>query len=175
MTWIVAKIKWIMLASGLVTCAALYAAILPQEALRYLFDKTQSGALAEVLVRDWAVLTTLVGAMLIYGAFEPQVRNLVLVVAGVSKLAFLGLVLGYGRRFLEEKVGIAIGVDMAMVALFVTFMIGWRRIGTRRSGPAPKAAPSMVQQAMPPTPHTAVRIPAPSPSPRPPMVKAPGP
>src|SRR5262249_52442755 len=32
MTWIVAKIKWFMLASGLLTCAALYAAIMPQDA-----------------------------------------------------------------------------------------------------------------------------------------------
>src|SRR5262245_192645 len=52
MTWIVAKIKWIMLVSGLLSCAALYVAVMPREGLRYLFDKTLTGALAQVVVRD---------------------------------------------------------------------------------------------------------------------------
>ena len=169
MTWIVAKIKWIMLLAGLISCAALYVAIVPRDALRYLFDKSLLGTLSEVVVRDWAVMHTLVGAMLIYGAFEPQGRNLVLVVASVSKLAFMGLVLGFGKRFLEERIGIAMAVDLAMVALFTTFLIGMRRIGRPRS--SRPAAPSMSQQAMPPTPsaNSTARIPAP----RPPMVKSP--
>ena len=92
-------------------------------------------------------------------------------VAGVSKLAFLGLVLGFSKRFMGENIAFAIWADMVMVALFVTFLIGWRRIGTRRSSASPKMSPSMAQQAMPPTPQTAVRIP----SPRPPMAKTPSP
>jgi hypothetical protein len=171
MNWIVAKIKWIMLVSGVLSCAALYVAVVPKEALRYLFDKTMSGALAEVVVRDWAVLYALAGGMLIYAAPRPQCRAMALVFAGLAKLSVLGLLLGYGRRFLEERVGIAIAVDMAMVALFVTFLIGMRRIGTPRARTS-----QMSQQPMAPTPRpeAAVRIPPASmPAPRPPMAKTP--
>lgn len=172
MNWIVAKIKWIMLLSGVLTCAALYVAVVPKEALRYLFGKTITGALSEVVVRDWAFLYASVGGMLIYAAFHPPCRAMVLVVAGVSKLVFLGLVLGFGRRFLEEKVSIVMGVDMVMVALFVAFLFGMRGI---TSAPRDRMS-GMRQQPMPPTPQTAVRIPPaplPSPAPRPPMAKTP--
>ena len=40
MNWIVAKIKWILLASGVVTCSALYAAIAPDQALEFLFARS---------------------------------------------------------------------------------------------------------------------------------------
>ncbi len=169
MNWIVAKIKWIMLLSGVLTCAALYVAIMPKEALRYLFGKTMTGALSEVVVRDWAFLYASVGAMLIYAAFQPQCRAMTLVAASLSKLVFLGLILGFGRRFLEEKVSIVVGVDLVMVGLFVAFLFGMRGIGAPRDRMS-----GMRQQPMPPTPQSAVRIPpAPMPAPRPPMVKTP--
>ena len=162
-------IKWIMVISGALTFTMIYAAIAPQAALRSNFGGTLEGPIAEIVVRNWGALIALIGAMLIYGAFEPQGRNLALVAAGVSKLAFMGIVLGFGQRFLEERIAIAMGVDLAMVALFATFLIGMRRIGRPRA--SRPTAPSMSQQAMPPTPNanSTARIPAP----RPPMVKSP--
>ena len=41
MNWIVAKIEWIMLVSGALTCTMLYAAIAPQAALRSTFGETK--------------------------------------------------------------------------------------------------------------------------------------
>lgn len=165
MTWIVAKVKWIMLLAGLVSCAALWGAIEPKEASKYLFDKALKGDLADIIVRDWAVLLTLVGVMLIYGAFQPQHRTPILIGACISKLTFLVLMLVYGEDYFEEKAVWAFVAEIVMVALFVAFMIGMRRIG---SGRMRHSTHSMSQQAMPPTPRTAVHIP-----PRPPMVKAP--
>lgn len=52
--------------------------------------------LAEIVVRNWGVLIAIVGGMLIYGAFQPNVRRLVLTVAGASKLAFIVLILLFG-------------------------------------------------------------------------------
>ena len=162
MTWIVAKIKWIMLLAGLISCSAIWGAFQPKDALDYMFDKTLKGALADVIVRDWAVLLTLVGGMLIYGAFQVQHRIPVLVIACVSKLTFLGLMIGYGRDYFEEHVGYAVAAEVLMVGVFIAFLIGMRRIGTGRFH---QSAPSMSQQALPPTPRTAVHIP-----PRPPQV-----
>jgi hypothetical protein len=119
---IAANIKWIMLVSGLLTCTTIYAAIAPQAALRGTFGETLEGPLAEIVVRNWGVLITLVGAMLIYGAFHAGVRTLVLTVAALSKFVFIALVLAQGGRYLGQQVGIAIAIDAVWVVLFALYL-----------------------------------------------------
>ncbi len=126
MNWISSSIKWIMLVSGALTCTMAYAALAPQEALRSTFGETLEGPVADIVVRNWGVLITLIGAMLIYGAFNAAVRPLVLVVAGLSKLAFIGLILAHGSRYLGQQAGIAIAVDVVMVALFACYLVSAR-------------------------------------------------
>ena len=121
MTWNTA-IKWIMLVSGVLTLTMLEAAIAPDAAMRTTFGDAPDGVLAEIVVRNWGVLIGLVGAMLIYGAYHPAVRSLVLVVAGVSKLAFIGLVLLHGRQYLTTA-GLSIGIDGVMVGLFIAYLL----------------------------------------------------
>ena len=123
---ITANIKWIMLASGLLTCTMIYAAIAPQAALRGTFGEALAGPVAEIVVRNWGVLITLVGAMLIYGAFHAAVRPLVLVVAAASKLVFIVLVLAHGSRYLGQQAGIAIAVDAVWVVLFALYLAATR-------------------------------------------------
>jgi hypothetical protein len=122
MNWIVTKIKWIMLVSGLLTCTLFYAAIAPQAALRSTFGDSLEGQLAEIIVRNWGALIALVGVMQIYGAFTPPLRRFVLVIACVSKLTFISLVLIYGRPYLGQA-WLAIAIDSVMVILFVIYMI----------------------------------------------------
>lgn len=119
-------IKWIMLLSGAATCTMVYAAIAPQAALGVMFGETLEGPLAEILVRNWAVLVTLIGVMLIWGAFKSQVRFMALVLAGASKLAFIGLVLAYGRHYLSQQAAIAIAIDLVWVVLFAWYLVGPR-------------------------------------------------
>ena len=120
---IVAQIKWIMLASGVLTCTMIYAAIAPQAALRGTFGEALEGPLAEIVVRNWGVLITLVGAMLIYGAYHAAVRPLVLAVAALSKLAFIVLVLAQGGRYLGQQAGVAIALDALWVVLFALYFV----------------------------------------------------
>ena len=126
MNIVTANIKWIMLVSGVLTCTMVYAAIAPQDALRSTFGKTLEGPLAEIVVRNWGALITLVGAMLVYGAFKPAVRPLALAVAGASKLVFIALVLSHGSRYLGHQAGIAIAVDLVWVVLFAIYLLGAR-------------------------------------------------
>ena len=126
MNIIVAKIKWIMLVSGVLTCTMIYAAIAPQAALRGTFGETLQGPLAEIVVRNWGILITLVGAMLIYGAYHAAVRPLVLAVAGLSKLVFIVLVLAQGSRYLGHQAGIAIAIDAVWVVLFALYLAATR-------------------------------------------------
>jgi hypothetical protein len=125
--WIVARFKWIMLVSGALTCTMIYAAVAPQAALRSSFGASLEGPLAEIVVRNWGALIALVGAMLIYGAFHPPARRLVLTIAGLSKLTFIGLVLVYGKGFLGHQAGVSIAVDGIMVVLFAIYLLAQRR------------------------------------------------
>ena len=124
MAWSTA-IKWIMLVSGVLTLTMVYAVIAPHAAMHSTFGATLDGALAEIVVRNWGLLIGLVGAMLIYGAYHPDVRPLVLIVAAVSKLAFIGLVLLYGSQYLPTA-GLAIGIDVVMVGLFIAYLLHTR-------------------------------------------------
>jgi len=132
MNWIVTRIKWIMLVSGALTCTMIHAAIAPQAALRSTFGETLQGPLAEIIVRNWAVLITLVGAMLIWGAYSPAGRRMVLTVAGFSKLVYIVLVIVHGRQYLGHPVGLSVVVDGVVVALFAGYFIG---AGRRHAAP----------------------------------------
>ena len=127
MNWVVAKMKWIMLLSGVLTSTMVYAAVAPQAALRSTFGASLEGPLAEIVVRNWGALIALVGAMLIYGAFNPRSRPLILTVAGFSKLIFITLVLVHGVQYLGHQAGVAVAVDSVMVILFVWYLVAVRR------------------------------------------------
>jgi len=123
MNFVEANIKWFMLVAGVLTCTMAYAAITPVAALQSTFGETLDGPLAELVVRNWGVLVTLVGGMLIYGAFNPPVRGLVLTIAVVSKLTFIALVLAHGGRYLSNQAGIAVPVDLFWVVLFSWYLL----------------------------------------------------
>ena len=136
MTWNVA-IKWVMVVSGVLTLTMLYAAIAPRAAMQSTFGEALDGPLAEIIVRNWGVLVALMGAMLIYGAYDPRVRALVLVVAGASKLVFISLVLLYGRHYLNTA-GLAVAIDATVVVLFVVYLTR-ARDQLRRPAAAPES------------------------------------
>ena len=123
MPWIVANIRWVMLISGVLTATMIYAAIAPKAALQSTFGETLSGPLAEIVVRNWGALIALIGAMLIYGAFDPPGRPFILIVAGVSKAIFIALVLSHGDRYLSNRAGIAVAIDLLMIVLFAWYLL----------------------------------------------------
>jgi hypothetical protein len=130
MKWVVRNIKWIMLVSGVVTCTMLYTVIAPSAGLQLMFGESLHGPLAEIIVRNWAALITIVGAMLIYGACVPSSRGLVLIVAIVSKAIFAGLFLSTGTQYLS-KAGISIAFDTILVIVFCVYLLGTSRQRSR--------------------------------------------
>ena len=113
------NMKWIMLVSGAITFTVISAAFAPQLALSSMFGSSLEGPIAEVVVRQFGVIVALIGGMLIYGAFNPDVRQLVLIVAGLSKLAFVTLVVVYG--FAQQLMHVVI-IDGSMVLIFVVYL-----------------------------------------------------
>jgi hypothetical protein len=124
--WITDHIKWIMLVSGTLTATMFYAAVAPQAALLSSFGESLEGSLAVLIVRNWGALIGIVGLMLIYGAFNPPVRPLVLLVAGAGKAVFIALVLSNGGRYLGYQAGTAVVLDSIMIVLFVWYLLAGR-------------------------------------------------
>jgi hypothetical protein len=112
----------IMVVSGLLTLTMLYAAVAPIAASQSFFQETPEGAMASIVVPNWGVLIGLMGALLLYGAFHAPSRKLALVVAGVSKIAFIALILMQGDRYLSG-LRTALIVDAVMVALFAIYLV----------------------------------------------------
>jgi hypothetical protein len=126
MKWIAAKMKWIMLVTGVLTASIFYYAIAPNAALTADFGHALDGPLAELIVRNWGVLVGLVGLMLIYGAFVPPARRLVLSVAALSKAAFVLLLITVGSVYLTQRIRFAVVVDGLEVVLFTAYLLTTR-------------------------------------------------
>jgi len=113
------NIKWIMLVSGLLTCTMLQAVFAPEAAVENLFGESLQGPLANMIVRSWGVLITLIGLMLIYGAFNSKNRKFVAVIAASSKVAYVILVIYLGNPYLN-KAAFVVGFDsMVSITLFI--------------------------------------------------------
>ena len=121
--WIIGGIKWVMLISGILTSSMIYAAIDPQGALASMFGITLEGPLAEVLVRNWGALITLIGLLLIYATFNPQSRSIVLAQAAVSKVIFIALLLTYFSQNLGPQALFTMVFDSVMVLVFLWYLL----------------------------------------------------
>lgn len=122
MNIIITNIKWIMIIAGLLTCSMIFAVFAPQAALISMFGDAITEPLGEVVVRSWGFLIFLMGVLLIYGAFKPVYRNLSLVIVGISKIAFISLIVIFGEQYIEKS-AVTIIFDSILIALFAFYLI----------------------------------------------------
>ena len=113
------SIKWIMLVAGIVTCTTFAATIAPQAALSAMFGSHLTEPLADLIVRSWGLLVFLMGALLIYGAFNEPSRRLCIIAVGFSKIGFLALILLFGKQYLETLWTTVLFDSMAVIVLGV--------------------------------------------------------
>jgi hypothetical protein len=114
-------IKWIMLVSGLLTCTMIYAVISPEASVASTFGESLSGDLANTIVRSWGALITLIGVMLIYGAFNPSNRKFAAAIAGVSKLIYVALLINLGDPYLS-KAAVIVGFDSIVAVVLLAYV-----------------------------------------------------
>ena len=123
MRFYVLNFKWIMLISGLLTCSMFSGLFFPEASLLSNFGEYLTPNSENIIVRNWSALIGLMGIMLIYGAFQPSVRNFVLVIAGISKIIFITLVLTLGKQYMSFGAGTAVVVDSIMLLFFILYLI----------------------------------------------------
>lgn len=123
MNFFLGNFKWLMLLSGVLTCTMVIGMFSPNTLLTSNFGQTMEDPLANIIVRNWAALITIIGAALIYGAFVPKVQLFALTMAIISKAIFITLVMLYGKSYLGFDIGIAVIVDSVMIILFTSYLM----------------------------------------------------
>ena len=125
MNLIVANIKWIMLVTGVITCSMILAFVAPQAGLQATFGSSIDGPIVQIVVRNWGALIATVGGMLIYGAYVPVHRGLILTVAIISKTIFISLILIHGQAFVSVAMP-ALIFDSVAILLFGAYLLSSR-------------------------------------------------
>jgi hypothetical protein len=119
-----AHIEIILIITGALTAIALVQFIAPAATLRLIYGETSEDASSLMLARHWGLLIFLIGALLIYAAYHPAVRNPVMVLAVIEKIA-LGIgVLGTPLRHLWLAAAIAAG-DITIALVYLLYLAGF--------------------------------------------------
>ncbi len=122
MQFIVKNIKWIMLVSGALTCTMVYAVFVPDAAVTNTFGEPIAGDVANIVVRSWGALVTLMGVILIFGALNPPNRKFAATIAAISKFIWVGLILFLGNQFLGTA-GVVISFDAAVAVILSIYVL----------------------------------------------------
>ena len=62
------------------------------------------------------------GALLIYGGFKPVHRKLALVLASISKIAFIALIVVFGTQYIDKSL-FTIALDLALIIIFLAYLV----------------------------------------------------
>jgi hypothetical protein len=119
---VTAIIEPILMVTGLLTMGAIALFLLPQAGLKRLLgiETTEPGIL--LLARHWGLLLFLVGAMLVYSAFDPNIRVQVLMVAISEKVVISAQLLRLNPK--PRLATLAASFDLGCVFLYLLYFVG---------------------------------------------------
>ena len=112
-------IKEILIVTGMVTMTAFTSVVMPSAILR-IFGVENPDVAATVLARHWSLLVALVGALLVFAGYRPDIRIPAMVVGATEKLAIAAFVLATPLRQRKSLLLIIAGdAVMAIIYLIV--------------------------------------------------------
>lgn len=114
----------ILLVSGVATMGAGVQFFAPRLVLKLLYDADRFEPTTLLLARHGGLLIFLVGALLVYSAYNPSMRDPVLVVASLEKIVFAGLVFLGPVKKTSVGTFVAAG-DTSFVVLYVLYFLGF--------------------------------------------------
>jgi hypothetical protein len=119
-----AHIELILLITGLATAGALMIFLTPVPVMKLVFGQAPSDALSVFIARHWGLLVCLVGALLVYAAYDAEVRAPTLMVAIVEKAALVLGVLISPFRQRPPVLAMALA-DATMAAVYLAYLTGF--------------------------------------------------
>ncbi len=118
------SIGWILIASGVITAAGGFAALLfPRPLLRVAFAIEPIDRAVLFFTRHWGLLIFLVGALTVYAAYDAATRNPILAAAAIEKVALVAMIFFGPLRRTIGMTAIAI-VDGIFAILYITYLVG---------------------------------------------------
>jgi len=119
---ITSHIEAVLIVTGVCTASVLVLFFLPSSVLRQIIGD-DPGAVSIALLRHWGLLLFCIGALLVYAAFHPTVREPAVVLASLEKLGFAVCVFGTLLRQ-RPMVSVMAAADLAMVLLYALYLVG---------------------------------------------------
>ena len=120
---ITSNIEAILIVTGALTATMLAQFVAPTWMVRHTYGEPPSGTVSVALARHWGLLLFCVGALLVYSAFHPELREPAVVLASVEKAGFVACVFGTSLRQRPIAAVLATG-DAVMVLLYVLYLVG---------------------------------------------------
>jgi hypothetical protein len=118
---ITSSIETILIVTGVLTAGMLVQFVAPEWILLHIFGERPSGAASIVFARHWGLLIFCFGALLIYSAFHPPIREPAVVLAAIEKAGFVACVLGTSLRKRPIALMMA-AADAVIVIIFVLYL-----------------------------------------------------
>lgn len=119
---IAANLNILLVVTGVLTLGAALLFFTPDLILKVVFGVSSPDKVTRLVVRHWGLVVALVGALLVYAGYHPDLRVPVMVIAVIEKLALAGLVLGSSLRRRRLLV-IAVAADVVMAILYLAALL----------------------------------------------------
>jgi hypothetical protein len=117
-------IEIILIVTGALTAVAILQFIAPAPMLRTIYGEAPKDAASLALARHWGLLIFLIGALLVYAALHPAVRDPAVLIAAIEKIALGVGVLGTTLR--QHPVAAAIAAGDSIIALvYLLYLAGY--------------------------------------------------
>jgi hypothetical protein len=118
----VTEVGYVLVVTGALTAGASIAFIAPHIVLKLLFGVSNPDLATTTIARHWGLLVGLIGALLIYAAFHPEVRAPIMIAATIEKLAIALLVFATPLRKIPAAT-IVVSADTVMALLYIIMLI----------------------------------------------------
>lgn len=118
-----AHIEIFLIVTGATTAVAFVQFIAPASVCRIIYGAAPTEVVGRALARHWGLLVSLVGVLLIYAAFHPEMRQPIMIVAAVEKIGFgLGV---FGTSLWRYPIAAAIAAgDTLIPIVYVLYLVG---------------------------------------------------
>jgi hypothetical protein len=114
-----AQISEILVITGILTMSGIALLLVPKTMLRWMFGQSSPDLVTTTVTRHWGLLLFLVGCLLVYAGYHPEIRTAVMIGAIIEKLGIAALVFASplrARRLLD----VIVGADAIMAILYVS-------------------------------------------------------
>jgi len=112
----------VLVVTGALTFLAIVVTFAPVPALRIVFGSAAPDLVTTTLARHWGLLVALIGALLVYVGYNPEIRNAVMIAAATEKLVGVTV---FGLSLPRRPALLAvIAADATMGILYLLILAG---------------------------------------------------